>query len=161
MCFSTMTTRSTPSFWKQAKASSGYSRKPSREEVSHGDIVGGRWISNFGLIANRAITSSTITAFASGTSMVRPVEVVTMRLPSTSSRSRGSSCWACAESSSQGRFGGYPSGRIGLEWVFVAETETISFSGHLSAVSLPPNTQPVSTHSVLFSHSASGTGVWP
>ena len=29
------------------------------------------------------------------------------------------------------------------------------------AVSRPPNTQPVSTHRVLFSHSAAGTGVWP
>ena len=42
-----------------------------------------------------------------------------------------------------------------------AGTETSSFSGQRSAVSLPPNTQPVSMLIVRFSHSGSGTGVWP
>jgi hypothetical protein len=42
-----------------------------------------------------------------------------------------------------------------------AGTDTNVRSGYRSAVSLPPNTQPVSMSTVLLSHSGSGTGVWP
>ncbi len=42
-----------------------------------------------------------------------------------------------------------------------AGTETTSRSGYRSAVSVPPNTQPVSRHIVLLTHSAVGAGVWP
>ena len=39
--------------------------------------------------------------------------------------------------------------------------DTISFSGYRSAVSFPPNTQPVSILMVRFNHSGSTIGVWP
>jgi hypothetical protein len=42
-----------------------------------------------------------------------------------------------------------------------AGTETTSLSGHLSAVSFPPKTQPVSMQTVLLTQAASGTGVCP
>ena len=42
-----------------------------------------------------------------------------------------------------------------------AGAETISRSGYRRAVNFPPNTQPVSMLMVPFSHSGSGTGVWP
>ena len=63
-------------------------------------------------------------------------------------------CCALSEAAATGM-----NGRTGSAYVFFAGTDTSSFSGQRRAVSLPPNTQPVSMLIVLLSHSGSGTGV--
>ena len=82
-----------------------------------------------------------------------------IRLPATSSRSsrnagRSSLGVAVASSDGEKRLGGLVVGAP-------AGTETSSRSGQRSAVSFPPNTQPVSMLIVLLSHSGSATGVCP
>ena len=77
-----------------------------------------------------------------------------MRLPSTSSRS---SSPGASRLDAAGRERLAPARSTSR----AAGTETSSRSGQRSAVSLPPNTQPVSMQIVSLTHAASGTGVWP
>ena len=67
MCFSSQTTASTPSARKASKACSGCSSRSGRVDVATGLIVGGRYSSHRGSVANRLITSSAAAAFSSRT----------------------------------------------------------------------------------------------
>ena len=57
-------------------------------DVSHGEIVGGRYTSQRGSRAKRLITSSAAAAFSSRTVILPRSRVATIRFPSTSSMSR-------------------------------------------------------------------------
>ncbi|CAM5579070.1 hypothetical protein SALBM217S_02879 [Streptomyces griseoloalbus] len=115
-------------------------------------MVGGRYGSSRGSSANRLITSSAAAAFSR--TPTRPMcRVSTTRRPCTSARSSGRPSCPPGASVRSGRTGSYQTRSAG--------TSTSSRSGQRSAVSLPPNTAPVSRQMVLFSQVASGTGVWP
>jgi hypothetical protein len=62
MCFSSHSTDATPSERYASKACSGCSSRSPRCEVETGLIVGGRYDSQRGSIANRLITSSAAAA---------------------------------------------------------------------------------------------------
>ncbi len=138
-------------YW--ANASFGCSRKPSSCEVAAGAMVGGRYGSSRGSIAKRLMTSRAAAALSSRI-VTRPAyRVSTARRPCTSARSSGRPSRPPGASLRSGLTGSYQTRSAG--------TVTISRSGQRSAVSLPPKTAPVSRQMVLFSHVASGTGVWP
>jgi hypothetical protein len=118
MCFSSQITRATPSARYAANASAGCSSRSGRAEVATGAIVGGRYSSRAGSIANRLITSSAPAAWSSRT-VIRPWWAVsTTRLPSTSSMS----------SRSAARAGG-ANGLTGSYQTRCAATATTSRSG--------------------------------
>ncbi len=153
MCFSSHTTRSTPSSAYWANASAGCSRYPSTREVGVGAIVGGRYGISRGSTAKRLITSRAAAAFSSRTATRPAWRVSTVRRPCTSARSSGRP--SCPPGAS------VPSGLTGSYQTRSAGTSTSSRSGQRSAVSFPPKTAPVSRQMVLFSQVACKTGVWP
>lgn len=120
-------------------------------EVAVGAMVGGRYGSSRGSTAKRLMTSRAAAAFSSRTDTRPACRVSTTRRPCTSARSSGRPSWPPGASEASGFVGSYQTCSAG--------TSTSSRSGQRSAVSLPPNTAPVSRQMVLFSQVAVGTGV--